>query len=114
MDEFVENDMVQNIFSKIKRKIKRLDLEFSDEDIYDEIEKSFETINDRRHFTPTSSLLIEEKYKNLAYELCIASMVKEGAEGERIHSENGINRNYDSSGYPKDLISRIVPLAKLK
>lgn len=114
MDEFVNNDLVQDIFAKIKRKIKRLDLDFSDEDIYDEIENSFEAINDRRHFIPTSSLLIEEKYKNLAYELCISSMVKEGAEGEKSHSENGINRNYGSSGYPKDLISRIVPLAKLK
>lgn len=114
MNEFVNNELVQSIFEKIKRKISRLDLEFSDEDIYDEIEKCFETINDRRHFTPTSSVLIEARYKNLAYELCIASMVKEGAEGERTHSENGVNRNYDSSGYPKDLISRIVPLARFK
>lgn len=114
MDEFINNDLVQSIFTKIKRKINRLDLDFSDEDIYDEIEKCFETINDIRHFTPTSSNLIEDKYKNLAYELCIASMVKEGAEGERSHSENGVSRNYDSSGYPRNLISRIVPLAKLK
>lgn len=110
MDEFMNNESVMKIFEKVKRKIKRLDLDFSDEDIIDEIENSIEAINDRRHFTPTPSVLIEEKYKNLAYELCITSMVKEGAEGESSHSENGINRAYDNS----ELLSRIVPLAKLK
>lgn len=114
MDEFINNGSVQEIFEKVKRKIIRLDLDFSDEDIYDEIENAIEAINERRHFRPTSSILIEERYKNLAYKLCIASMVKEGAEGETAHSENGINRGYDSSGYPKDLMSQIIPLAKLK
>lgn len=110
MDEFMNNESVIKIFEKVKRKVERLELDFSDEDIIDEIENSIEAINDRRHFTPTSSILIEDKYINLAYKLTISSMVKEGAEGESSHSENGINRKYDNS----ELLSTIVPLAKLK
>ena len=113
-EEFTNNEVVKSLLEKIKRKLNRLDLEFSDEDIYDEIENAFEAINSRRHFNPTSSILIEDKYKNLAYELCIASMVKEGAEGETSHSENGINRSYDSSSYPESILRRIVPLARLR
>ena len=113
-DEFKNNEIVQSIYTKIKRKNERLSLEFSDDDIYDEIENAFEAINSRRHFNPTPSILIEDKYKNLAYELCIASMVKEGAEGEKSHSENGINRTYYGSDYPEDMLKRIVPLARLR
>lgn len=113
-DEFRNNESVQHIFEKIKRKMVRLSLDYADDDIYDEIENAFEAINSRRHFIPTPSVLIEEKYKNLAYELCIVSMVKEGAEGEKSHAENGINRTYTSSDYPEDMLSRIVPLARLR
>lgn len=111
---FAENETVIYVFTKVKRKVERLGLDFENDDIYSEIEDAFEAINSRRHFTPTPSILIEDKYKSLAYELCIASMVKEGAEGEKSHSENGINRAYDSSSYPESLLSRIVPLAKLR
>lgn len=113
-NEFRENELVQSIYTKIQRKMTRLQLDFSDDDIYDEIENAFEAINSRRHFKPTPSILIEDKYKNLAYELCIVSMVKEGAEGEKSHSENGINRTYYGSDYPEDMLKRIVPLARLR
>lgn len=113
-DEFANNEVVKSLLMKIKRKLHRLDLDFTDEDIYDEIESAFEAINSRRHFNPTSSILIEDKYKNLAYELCIVSMVKEGAEGEKSHAENGVNRTYNGSDYPEDMLKRIVPLARLR
>lgn len=113
-EEFTNNETVKFIYTKISRKIERLGLDFDDEDIYDEIDNAFEAINSRRHFNPTPSVLIEDKYKNLAYELCIASMVKEGAEGQTAHTENGIARGYDSSSYPESMLSRIVPLARLR
>ena len=112
--KFRENEVVRNIYSKISRKIERLGLEFEDDDIFDEISNAFEAINSRRHFNPTPSILIEDKYKNLAYQLCIVSMVKEGAEGEYSHSENGITRGYDSADYPESMLKRIVPLARLR
>lgn len=113
-ENFRENDIVKGLYEKISRKIKRLELDFEDDDIYDEISSAFEAINSRRHFNPTPSILIEDKYKNLAYQLCIASMVKEGAEGEYSHSENGITRRYDSGDYPESMLKRIVPLARMR
>lgn len=113
-EEFINNETVKYVYAKVSRKIERLGLDFEDDDIYDEIDNAFEAINSRRHFNPTPSILIEDKYKNLAYELCIASIVKEGAEGEMSHSENGISRAYDSSSYPESMLKRIVPLARLR
>lgn len=113
-EKFRDNEIVKNLYKKISRKLKRLDLDFDDDDIYDEINNAFEAINLRRHFNPTPLTLIEDKYKNLAYELCIASMVKEGAEGEYSHSENGITRGYDSASYPESMLKRIVPLARMR
>lgn len=112
--DFQENEIVKKLYSKISRKLERMDLDFDDEDIYDEIQNAFEAINLRRHFTPNPLVLIEDKYTNLAYELCISAMLKEGAEGQTSHSENGINRGYDSSSYPESMLSRIVPLARLR
>lgn len=112
--DFRENEVVNYLYEKITRKLNRLDLEFTNDDIYDEISNAFEAINSRRHFNPTPSILIEDQYKNLAYQLCIASMVKEGAEGEYSHSENGITRGYDSADYPESMLKRIVPLARMR
>lgn len=112
--EFRANEVVTYLYTKISRKLTKLDLDFEAEDIYDEISNAFEAINLRRHFEPTPLILIEDKYKNLAYELCIASMTKEGAEGQISHSENGVSRSYDSSSYPESMLRRIVPLARMR
>ena len=36
-EEFKNNEIVENIFRKIKSKITRLDLDYTDDEIYDEI-----------------------------------------------------------------------------
>ena len=113
-NEFRANEVVAYLFAKISKKIRRLELDFEEDDIYDEIRNAIEAINLRRHFEPTPLILVEDKYKNLAYELCIASMTKEGAEGQISHSENGISRSYDSSSYPESMLRRIVPLARMR
>ncbi len=112
--EFRANEIVTYLYTKVSKKLKRLELDFDDDDIYDEISNAIEAINLRRHFEPTPLILLEDKYKNLAYELCIASMTKEGAEGQISHSENGISRGYDSSSYPESMLRRIVPLARMR
>lgn len=113
-EEFKNNETIEYIFGKVERKVARLDLDFEEDDIYDEISSAIEAVNSRRHFTPTPSILVEDKYKDLVYKLCIAAMTKEGAEGQTSHSENGIARSYDSSDYPESMLRRIVPLARLR
>lgn len=45
--------------------------------------------------------------------MCVSSLSKMGAEGEKSHSENGISRTYGSDDdYPNDLLKQIIPLIR--
>lgn len=78
-----------------------------------EIKSAIGTINRCRRFTPTEDLPYDKKYENLIIPMCVYAISKYGAEGELLHSENGISRTYSSAGdYPKELISQIIPLIK--
>lgn len=48
----------------------------------------------------------------LIAQLASAVYNKIGVNGQTSHSENGISRVYDSSAYPADLVSRIIPLVR--
>lgn len=112
--DFQENEQVQDIFAKVQRKLESRNITYvSDDDIYDEIGDAIEVVNERRRFQATPNLLFEKRYKSLITRMCIVSIVKWGAEGEKSHSENNINRNYENGNqYPESLLSEIVPLAK--
>lgn len=80
-----------------------------------EIKSAIGVINRCRRFTPTEDKAYDEKYEDKIIPLAIAGYLKAGAEGENIHSENGISRQYGSSGkYPKEMLQDIVPLAKFQ
>lgn len=107
-----DNETINKIFEKVKRRATRLGIDCVNEDIYDEIELAIEAVNSRRHFIPTETILVEEKHIGIIVRLCIASLSKMGAEGEKSHSENGIIRGYDSgSNYPESILKEIIPLA---
>lgn len=116
--EYKETDEAKNLLSKLKRRLKTRGFDtddLSDEDLFDEIESAIESVNDRRHFTPTKTKLFEDKYKNIVIRLAICSIAKMGAEGETLHSENGINRTYSgASEHPSDILSEIVPLGRIR
>lgn len=78
-----------------------------------EIQNAIGTINRCRRFTPTDDKPYDKKYENLIIPMCVYAMSKYGAEGELLHSENGISRTYSSaSDYPKEILSQITPLIK--
>lgn len=78
-----------------------------------EIDRAIGEINRCRRFTPDNKRLYDEKYEYLIIPMIVSAIAKIGAEGQISHSENGVLRNYGSSGdYPKELISQIVPLIK--
>lgn len=80
-----------------------------------EIKSAIGVINRCRRFTPTEDVLYDVKYEDKILPLAITGYMKEGAEGEITHNENGINRNYGTGGkYPKDMLQDIVPLAKFQ
>ena len=117
-NEYKSTEESKSLLEKLKRrlKIRGFNVEdFSDDDLYDEIEASIEAVNDRRHFMPTDTKLFEDKYKEIVVRLCICSIAKMGAEGQLSHSENGISRTYaGASELPNDILKEIVPLARIK
>ena len=109
-------EIVDSMKEKLQAKVKSRGITYvTDDDIEDEINDAIDAVNERRRFEPTPSTPFEKKYISLIIKLALASITKYGAEGEKSHSENGINRNYDNAGeYPEALLSRIVPLAKAR
>lgn len=78
-----------------------------------EIERAIGTINRCRRFTPSNDILYDSKYEHLIIPMCVSSLSKMGAEGEKSHSENGISRTYGSDDdYPNDLLKQIIPLIR--
>lgn len=78
-----------------------------------ELKSAIGVINRCRRFTPTDDMLYDIKYEDKILPLAIASFMKNGAEGEVSHTENGIMRQYGNSGkYPKEMLEDIIPLTK--
>ncbi len=79
-----------------------------------EIKSAIGVINRCRRFTPTEAELYDVKYEDKILPLAIAGYMKVGAEGETVHSENGITRQYGNGNkYPKEMLQDIIPLAKI-
>lgn len=78
-----------------------------------EIQSAIGVINRCRRFTPHDDKLYDEKYEDKILPLAITGYMKNGAEGEVLHKENGITRQYGNGGkYPREMLMDIVPLAK--
>lgn len=56
---------------------------------------------------------LPEKYHTLQIEIANYLLCKRGAEGETAHSENGINRSYESASVPDSMLKGIVPFASI-
>lgn len=78
-----------------------------------EIKSAIGVINRCRRFTPTDDVLYDIKYEDKILPLTIAGFMKNGAEGEVSHTENGVMRQYGDNGkYPKNMLTDIIPLSK--
>ena len=78
-----------------------------------EIKRAIAQINRCRRFKATEENPYDKKYEDLIIPLAISSFAKIGAEGQTVHSENGITRHYTSGGdYPKELLNEIIPLIR--
>lgn len=54
---------------------------------------------------------VPDRYATLQVEIANYKILKRGAEGEIMHTENGLTRSYESSEIPPTMLRRIVPLA---
>ncbi len=78
-----------------------------------ELKSAIGVINRCRRFVPTDTILYDIKYEDKIIPLTVAGFMKNGAEGEVSHTENGIMRQYGSDNkYPKSMLEDIIPLSK--
>ena len=52
---------------------------------------------------------VPRRYSYLQCEIANYLLNKRGAEGQTSHSENGINRSYESADVPESMLSEVVP-----
>lgn len=96
---------------KQKEKVKTLYPEADDSRIELQLEFAKDFINDRRGFIPSEDMPIEDKYLSLQVLMAVEALSKEGAEGEKSHSDNGVMRVYENgSPYSNGLLNMIIPL----
>jgi len=50
------------------------------------------------------------KYDTVQVEIAAYMLNKRGAEGETVHSENGVTRHYEDGDIPPTLLRRITPM----
>lgn len=60
----------------------------------------------------TGCELVPEKYEHKQLEIAVFIYNKRGAEGETSHSENGINRSYETASIPLSMTKDIIPFIK--
>lgn len=103
----------QKLVEKVRARVENQDLEIDEDDLKDEVLFALLEYYNDRHFSPENGEIYEAIYEGVIIQLAISSIFKRGAEGEKSHSEGGVNRGYDNaSNYPLSLTRKIIPLAK--
>lgn len=75
--------------------------------------KAADYINGVRGFTPTDTSPVEAQYESVAVDMVVFSYAKRGAEGQIGHSENGVQRQYETGAYPSSLTMQISPKVRI-
>lgn len=52
---------------------------------------------------------VPTRYESTQLEIAVYLLNKRGAEGENYHSENGINRTYESASVPDSMLAHVTP-----
>ena len=67
-------------------------------------------INARAYPYKPEETEVPVRYHYLQCEIASYLLNKRGADGQTGHSENGINRTYESAGVPQSMLELIVPM----
>lgn len=99
-----------NVVDKIG-KIKSLapDINLTDAEIGVFLERAESDILARRYpFGIPEGVMFPERYDMLSVNLAVRYISRAGAEGETVHTENGVSRSYATAD-DADLLNKIVP-----
>ena len=56
---------------------------------------------------------VPKRYELLQCKIAAYLINKEGAEGQILHSENGVSRSYESGGVPESMLQQITPMGAI-
>ena len=71
-------------------------------------------LNRRYPFGVPCMAKVEPQYESLQVEIAVYLFNKRGAEGESLHSENGVSRSYGGeTGIPKELMIQVTPRGRV-
>ena len=112
----MDDKTLSSFVGELKSLLIARDFDITDKDtptLQYEVKRAVREINRCRRFKATEEKPYDVKYEDLIIPLAISSFAKIGAEGQTVHSENGITRHYTSGGdYPKELLREIIPLIR--
>ena len=87
--------------------------EWSDEVLKAYLQIAGEKIINRAYPYDDTVTEVPRRYGVLQCEIACYLLNKRGAEGETSHSENGINRAYESADVPESLMSNVTPFVEV-
>ncbi len=88
----------------------RIPEEENDELLMDILDSAKNLIQTKRFpFVDDFPAELESKYVELQLQIAIRIYNKLGAEGEMLHTESGVTRNYGNSEEYADLLARVIP-----
>lgn len=67
-------------------------------------------LNQRYPFGIPEGATVPTAYEHIQLQIAVELFSKMGAEGQTAHSENGINRTYESADVSPSLLRRIIPV----
>lgn len=71
-------------------------------------------LNRRYPFRRPPGAEVEPQYRQAQLEIAIFLFTKRGAEGESLHSENGVSRSYGmATDVPPELLMQVTPLGRV-
>lgn len=89
------------------------DIPATDEDIAASLDDAKEAILARRYpFKRPSNAQLPDQYENAQVKLAARYILRKGAEGEKAHNEDGVNRTYGSVN-DEDILMEIMQIAKV-
>lgn len=68
-------------------------------------------LNQRYPFGYPDGTTVEPRYENIQLQIAVEMYNRAGAEGQLMHTENGITRTYESAYVSTALLRRIMPYA---
>ena len=97
--------------TQLERLKLRITEKVNDDELEDILESAKAVILSRRFPFSEWPDEIEDRYKDLQIRIAVEMFNKQGAEGEILHSENGVSRTYASASVSEDFLKEITPKA---